>query len=216
MTTVDNPAYDTDPDKANNARVSFTWTPRQSLSTMISYGRLTESRDELTSPLAGGKREAERDQALASVTVLLGNRSSVTASYAYYKNKIDHTVSWQDDNGAYMPEPGVPYDDTAHVGSVAVTFVPVDSVNLSASASRSYSTGSFSAMGSGTVTNVADIAGLTDIKIIDSVYDAGIEIEHERNINSELRYQYRRYDDQIDDAQDGTVKVILATLALKW
>jgi hypothetical protein len=54
------------------------------------------------------------------------------------------------------------------------------------------------------------------MKVIDSVYAAGIEMQHSKYVSSELRYQYRRYDDQIDDTQDGTVKTVLATLSMKW
>jgi hypothetical protein len=35
-------------------------------------------------------------------------------------------------------------------------------------------------------------------------------------VGSEIRYQYRKYDDQIDNSQDGTVNTLLATLSMKW
>ena len=215
-TTVDNPAYDTDPDKSQSARASITWVPTPRFNTLLSYSAVRESRDLLGAPLGGGSRDAARDQGLASFTALVGNRSSITISYAYFKNKVDQTVTLRDGTGAFALEPGVPYDDVAHVGSIVLAVAPVDRVNLTASGSRSYSRGNFNLEGAGPVTNTTGIAGLSDMKVIDSVYAAGIEMQHSKYVSSELRYQYRRYDDQIDDTQDGTVRTVLATLSMKW
>ena len=70
QTTVDNPAYATDPDDVQAARAAVSWSPSPWLNTMVSYGMVREARDELNAPLGGGKREASRDQALASATML--------------------------------------------------------------------------------------------------------------------------------------------------
>lgn len=219
LTSVDNPAYATDPDKANNARVAFIWTPSAKFNSMLSYAIAREKRDELTAPLAGGSRDADRDQALASATVMIGKRTSLTASYGMYKNKVDQTVTLVDGTGlGEVPvlEPGVPYTDTSHVGTLALTVAPKDGMNITGSATRSYSRGNFRLSGADGVTNVAGIAELSDLKVVDTVYSAGVELQLTRFVSTELRYQYRRYDDKIDDAQDGTMKLALATLALKW
>jgi opacity protein-like surface antigen len=219
-TSVDNPAYDTDPDKSQSARASITWMPTPRFNSLLSYSAVRESRDLLGAPLGGGSREAARDQGLASFTVVVGDRSSITVSYAYFKNKIDQTITYQDGTlpttTPLVLEPGVPYDDVANVVSIALDVAPVDRVNLTASASRSYSRGNFTLDGAGTVTNVAGIAELSSLKVIDSTYAAGIEMQNSKYVSSELRYQYRKYDDQIDDTQDGTVKTVLATLSMKW
>ncbi len=214
---VDNPAYDIDPDKAKNARVWLTWSPSARFSTMLSYNMLRQDRSQLSAPLGGGSREASRDQALASVTMLLTNRSSITASYGLYKNSVKQTVTLTDGSTTpFVLEPGVPYDDTSHVGSLALTVAPVDRVNVTASATRSYSRGSFQLAGAGSVTNVSGIDRLSDMKVIDTVLAAGVEVDFTRNVNTELRYEYRRYDDEIDNEQDGTIKTVLALLSLKW
>jgi hypothetical protein len=215
-TKVDNPAYDTDPDKSQFVRASITWVPTPRFNTLLSYSTVRDSRDLLGAPLGGGSREASRDQALASFTALVNSRSSVTLSYAYFRNKVDQTLTLVDGTGAFALEPGVPYDDVAHVGSIALTVAPADRVNLTASASRSYSRGNFTLAGAGTVTNVTGIAELSSMKVVDSTYAAGIEVQHNKYVASELQYQYRRYEDQIDTTQDGTLKTILATLSMKW
>jgi opacity protein-like surface antigen len=214
-TSVDNPAYPTDPDKASNARVALIWTPSIRFNSMLSYGIAHEKRDELTAPLAGGSRDADRDQGLASATVMIGKRTSVTASYALYKNAVEQTVTL-DGNGPVALEPGVPYDDTAHVATLALTFAPKDDVNVTGSATRSYSRGKFRLSGADGVTNVSDIAELSDLKVVDTVYGAGLEMQITRYVSADVLYQYRSYDDKIDDAQDGTMQLVLATLSVKW
>ena len=216
QTEVDNPTYATDPDNASSARASLTWTPATWFNTLLSYGILRETRDQLTAPLGGGTRDADRDQALASMTVILGSRTSATASYAFYKNNVDQTVTFRNGLGEFVLENAVPYEDTSHTGSLSLTFVPLEGVNFTGAASRSYARGAFSLAGSGTVTNVAGIAELSELKVIDTLYDAGLELELGKYASSEVRYQYRNYDDRIDDEQDGTVKLVLATLSFIW
>jgi hypothetical protein len=217
QTKVANPAYDTDPDKAHTGKASITWMPSPRFNTLLSYSGTRESRDKLGAPLGGGRREAARDQGLASATALVSNWVSVTMSYAYFKNKVDQTITLVDGTtGAFALDQGVPYADTAHVGSLVLTVAPADGVNFTASGTRSYSRGNYVLGGAGGVTNTSGLAELSDMKVIDSVYAAGVEMQHSRNVSSEIRYQYREYDDRIDDTQDGTVKTILATLSMKW
>jgi hypothetical protein len=215
-TKTDNPAYDTDPDKSQSALASLTWMPTPRFNTLLSYSAVRESRDLLGAPLGGGSREAAHDQGLASFTMLVSNRSSITLSYAYFKNKVNQTVTLQDGTGAFALDSGVPYADISHVGSLVLTVAPVDGVNFTASGSRSYSRGNFILAGAGAATNTAGIAELSDLQVIDSTYAAGVELQINRSVGSEIRYQYRRYDDRIDNTQDGTVKMVLATLSMKW
>ena len=215
-TAINNPAYDTDPDRAQSGQASLTWTPATRINTLLSYSTVRESRNDLVAPLAGGSREVRRDQGLASVTFLVGSRSSITASYSYFQNNVNQTVTFQDGTGALSLEPGVPYADIAHVGSLALTYSPIDRMNLMASGSRSYSRGNFSLTGTSSVTNVGGIPELSNMRVVDTVYAFGIEMGLGKNTDGEIRYQYQQYDDKIDNTQDGTFATLLATLSMKW
>jgi hypothetical protein len=210
--SVVNPAYATDPDKASTSRASLSWMPLKWFNTLLSYSVVDETRDNLGAPLGGGSREAQHDQGLASMTFIVGKRSSITASFTHYQNKVDQTVSENVGAALFALDGGVPYNDVSNAGSLSATIAPMNGINITASGSKSYSRGSFQLSGP----NTAGIAQLSDLKVIDSVYAAGIETQHTRNIGSEIRYQYRHYDDQIDNAQDGRVKTVLGTLSLKW
>jgi hypothetical protein len=221
-TEIDNPAYNFDPDKSDAAKVSFTWTPTPKLSALVSYSGVREKRKDMewegTPPVVGGDRETSRDQALGSVTVLVGKRSSVTGSYAYFRNQVDHTLAYSI-SGVSTLESGVPYDDVAHVGSLLLTHALADAVTITAEASRSYSRGKFRNAGidiSGPPFVGTGIAEFSDLKVVEDIYAAGVEIALGKDIGTELRYQYREYNDKVNSSNDGTTQIILATMSVKW
>ena len=113
-------------------------------------------------------------------------------------------------------EPGVPYADIAHVGSLALTYSPIDRLILTASGSWSYSRGNFSLTGTSSVTNVGGIPELSNMRVVDTVYAFGVEMGLGKNTDGEIRYQYQQYDDKIDNTQDGEFATLLATLSMKW
>ena len=54
------------------------------------------------------------------------------------------------------------------------------------------------------------------MKVVEDIYTVAVEIQFARNVGGEVRYQYRQYDDKIDNTQDGRVHTTLATLFTKW
>lgn len=213
-TQVTDPAYAADPDRINSGKSTVTWTPFSRVIALASCGGVREKRDNLTAPLAGGSRKADRDQALGSVTFLVGNRSSVTVSYLYFKNKTSESLTFTDQSGAFNVEDRVPYGDKAQVFSFGASQALGEGATLTAEASKSYSSGSFRVEGS--VPNTAGIDVLSDLRVVEDIYTAGLELQFSRNVGSELRYQHRHYDDKIDNTQDGRVDIALATLHMRW
>ncbi len=211
---VSDPAYPSDPDRATSAKASLTWTPIRRVTTLVSYGGVRESRDNLSAPLAGGSRKADRDQALGSLTVLVGKGSSVTASYMYLKNKAAQTFTFRDAAGLATLEGGVPYADTAQVASLSVTQTLGERVQLIAEASKCSSKGFFRTNGS--VANTAGIDSLSDMRVDEDIYSAGLEMHYNKDVQGDLRYQQRLYNDKIDNTQDGRVNTILATVSVRW
>ena len=55
-----------------------------------------------------------------------------------------------------------------------------------------------------------------DIITLEDIYAAGVEIALGKDIGTELRYQYREYNDKVDSANDGTTQIVLATMSVKW
>jgi hypothetical protein len=213
-TQVTDPAYANDPDRINSGNATMTWTPVQRVIALASYGGVRERRSDLSAPLGGGSRKSDRDQALGSLTFLVGKRSSVTASYLYFRNKSDQTITFRDGTGAFILEDGVPYGDKAQVFSLAASVVLGEGVMLTADGSKGYSEGNFRV--NGMVPNTAGIDVLSDMKVVEDIYGASVAIQHSKSLSSEFRFQQRRYDDHIDDTQDGKFSTLLAALSLKW
>lgn len=221
---VADPAYAIDPDKSDTGRWSVTWRPVPRVIALISHSSVREKRGELgISPLPdsvnlnGGSREAMHDQSLASLTLLAGKRSSLTTSYSYFRNKVGQTMTAITNEAGVLDkaiEPNVPYEDIAHIVSIAFSHALGDGVNVTMDGARSYSRGQF--RNSGSVPSTDGIGEFSDMKIVERVYTADIEMQHSKNVSTELRYQHRHYDDKIDDAQDGTVYTVLATVSVKW
>jgi hypothetical protein len=213
-TQVTNPAYADDPDRVTSGKASATWTPVKQVIVLASYGGVRAKRNGLAAPLAGGSRRSDRDQALGSLTFLAGKKTSITASYSYFVNKTKETITFTDAAGIFNLEDGVPYGDKADVVSLSASQALGESVTLTADASKSFSRGSFRLNGS--VPNTGGIDLLSDTRVVENIYTAGLEIQFSTNAGSEVRYQHRQYDDKLDNTQDGRVNTALATVYVKW
>jgi hypothetical protein len=211
---VENPAYAADPDRIDEGKATVTWTPVPQVVALASYGGVREQRDDLSAPLAGGSRKSDRDQVLGSLTFLAGRRSSITASYVYLNYKTAETLTFRDAAGLFNLEQGVPYGDKSQIFSLAVSQALTDRVMVLADASRSFSRGNFRI--SETVPNTTGIDSLSDLRVVEDIYTAGLELQFSKYAGSEVRYQYRHYDDRIDNTQDGRVNTALTTVYVKW
>ncbi len=85
---------------------------------------------------------------------------------------------------------------------------------LTADASKCYTQGNFRL--NGTVPNDAGIDVLSDMKVVEDIYGASVEVQHGKHFSSELRFQQRHYVDKVDSTLDGKVSTIMATLSTKW
>ena len=158
--------------------------------------------------------KSERDQVLGSLTFLVGKRSSVTASYLFFRNRKSQTLTFVDNAGLFNLENSVPYADTAEVFSLSLAHAIGERAMLTADASRSFSHGDFRVNGS--VPNSTGIDVLSDMRVVEDYFAAAVDVQHSRHLSSQLRYQFRRYDDKIDNTQDGKVSMIMATVSMKW
>jgi hypothetical protein len=211
---VDNPAYETDPDTGDYAKATITWNPAKAVNVAVGYNGAREKRDLLDPPLAGGKRDASRDQAFGSVTMLIGKRSSLTAGYSYFNTKVTQGLTFRDPADVSHLDDDVPYTDKAQTGSLVLTHAPMDGVSLALEAKRTYGKGSFST--SGSVAGTDGIAGLSDLKLVESEYAAEIAVQYTKQLGYELRYAFLESDDKLDNTLDGTAQTLLATVSMKW
>jgi hypothetical protein len=132
----------------------------------------------------------------------------------YFNYKTVETLTFRDAASLFNLEDGVPYGDKAQIFSLAASQALVEGVMVTADASRSFSKGRFRL--AGTVPDTTGIDSLSDLRVVEDIYTAGLELQFSKYAGSEVRYQHRHYDDRIDNAQDGRVNTALATLYVKW
>jgi hypothetical protein len=214
--SADVPANSVDttyPETSDQARLTATWTPKPWFNMLLSGATTREERSGLNAPFAD-KWTNERDRFLSSFTFLVGKATSVTPSYSFFQNKHTGPIAYTDFSGAITAETGVPYADTAHVISLAASHALADAVIFTAEIARSWSRGNW--QNSGAVAGSDGIADLTSIKLVESIVTADCEVRVTKNFGYDLRYQARKLDDKLDDTQDGTNQIALATVSWKW
>ena len=207
--SVDN----TYPETSDAARGTLTWMPKSWFNWLLSGGTVREERGNLGTPFTD-KRTTERNRALTSFTFILGKKTSVTPSYAFFQNKQNGPIAYTDIASGITAESAVPYADTAHVASLAVSYALADSMQFTAEAGRSWSRGSW--QNSGAVAGSSGIAELTSIKVVETTAGANLDVRYTKNLGTEFRYQVRKLNDILDNTQDGTNQIALATLSYRW
>lgn len=201
------------PDTIDNARGSLTWSPSAWFSMLLSGGMTQEKRDSQAAPFAGSKT-TDRSRLLGSFTFLAGKKTSITPSYALFQNKSDSAIAFTDDTGAITAETGIPYADAAHVGTLTVTHAVSDVLSLTAETSRAYLRGNFRS--AAVVPGSAGIQNLSDLKSVETTGGIDVQLQYTKHLGSDFRYQYRKINDILDNAQDGTTQLTFASLTFKW
>jgi hypothetical protein len=208
--SVDN----TYPETSDQARVALTWVPKSWFTMLLSGGTVREERDNLAAPFTD-KRTSERNRFLSLFTFQAGKSTSITPGYSFFQNKQTGPIAYTDDiNNAITAETGVPYADVSHVASLAVSHAMTDSMIFTVDVAKSWSRGSWQS--SGVVAGSSGIADLTNLRLVETIAEADLGVRVTKYLGYDLRYQIRRLDDKLDDTQDGTNQIALATLTLKW
>jgi hypothetical protein len=208
-TSVDN----TYADSMDTARGSAIWAPTPWFSMVLSGATIMEKRDQQAYPFTG-PRETTRNRAQSSFTFVIAKNTSITPSYGYFQNKTTAPIAYTDIANATTVEDGVPYADTSHIASIAVTHVLSDVVSIAADAARSWSRGSWK--NAGVVAGSDGIAAYSSLSVVESELGGEVQLHFDKNVGSEFRYLYRTVDDKLDDAEDGTFQSILAMLTVAW
>jgi opacity protein-like surface antigen len=201
------------PETSDVARGTLTWMPKSWFNWLLSAGTIREERSDLGGVFTD-KWTKEQNRVLSAITFILGKKTSITPSYAFFQNKQNGPIAYADSTGAITAESGVPYADTSHVASLAVSYALADAMLLTVEGGRSWSRGSW--QNSGVVAGSTGIAELANLKLVETVAVANLDVRYTKNLGTEFRYQVRKLDDILDSAQDGTNQVVLATLSYRW
>lgn len=219
---VENPAYNASPDRGNYAAASLSWTPVARLTAFLSYHMDREERDSAFLSTSASGRDAHRDRIRGSVTFAASEDLSLTASYAYFHDRISQGLEYGnllDPDNPFI-DAGVPYRDTARNYMLGVACRPLKALSLNADVSHTRSRGSFSP-GLDVALDPVSVASFTDLRLRETVYDLSAEYALRGGWGVGVRYRYSDFDNLLENPEnpdlfDGTAQLAMLTLSKKW
>ncbi|MBI5102277.1 MAG: hypothetical protein HZB33_10640 [Nitrospirae bacterium] len=222
---ISDPAYNVEPDRVDEGRVSVTWVPLPVLSAMVSYGTANERRNDIHwletngSLTHGDKRDVRRDRLIGSVTLSAIKNVVITGSYAFMKNKIEQDLEYHNASGTPQVYPAVEYKNTARNYSMDINYTPVPQVSLSGGISHCISDGAFNPTDS-VLTQPVSIASFSDMKVRETVITANGEYRFKGGFAAGIQYRHSDFKDVIDNPHDdvnsGKAHIVLLTFSKKW
>jgi hypothetical protein len=218
-----NPAYNTEANRLDEARLSVTWIYGARVSSLLSYTISREMRDNLdfNDNLSAKDRDVRKDRFLGSITTHVLNDISLTTSYLYMRNKVNQDIHYRSGitPDIFLSDPSVPYQDSASDYSVVLSYVPEDNMSFDAGISHTIIKGTFYPSEQDLIEPVS-VAAFSEFKAKETVYSAGVEYRFRTGYITGLKYKYMDIieitDNPHDDIKDGKLHVVLLTISKRW
>lgn len=219
----ENPAYNTEADRLDEARLSVTWMYGTRFYSLLSYTISKEMRDDLdfNDNISAKDRDMRKDRFLGSITTHLSNDISLTTSYLYMRNKVNQDIHYRSGitPEIFLSDPSVPYQDSARDYSVVLSYAPEDNMSFDAGISHTIIKGTFYPSEQD-LTGPVSVAAFSEFKANETVYSAGGEYRFRTGYTTGLKYKYMDInevsDNPHDDITDGKLHVFLLTISKRW
>ncbi|MDA8084942.1 MAG: MtrB/PioB family outer membrane beta-barrel protein [Nitrospiraceae bacterium] len=214
---IDNPAYNTDPNRSDEGRLSLSWIPVPRISSVVSYSIAREKRNDIIIPddPNAKNRDTSRDRLMGSVTVAVLDNLSCTGSYAYFHNRIRQDIAI----GGIPIDFDVPYKNMAQSYSFDISYLPAENLSISGGISHTIGNGGFYPIDQALLQPV-DISSYSRLKTRETVVSANSEYRFRAGFAAGVQYRYTDFRDALDNPYDdinsGRVHIVLLTLSKKW
>lgn len=221
----EHPAYNIEPNSSNQIRFSTTYLPAPWVTALFDYSLTLSARDHIRylnvepdTVVDGGERTTRNDRFLGSLSFMLSPKSSLTVSWAYYRDDVEQDLAygkWADQgwNGdlPYL-DPGVPYTNESNSYTLSLNFRPRDDITFTADISRTISAGEL--LPGTAITETPDsLTSFSALKVAETVLTMGMTKKLRPDWEVGLKLRSHIYNDETDDRQDGTVYI--TTFSLK-
>jgi len=225
-TEIKDPAYNIQPNRSDSGSLSASWSPTSFITGFLTYELAKEKRNDyrlIGDPLVlddeGEDRDVTRDKLTGSISFLLGEKVTITPSYAYWHTRIKqdqiyvvHTTH------ADTQDPQVPYRDIARNYSLAVSYMPKDRLDLGAEVSHTTARGNF--YPNNPVALDPSLGDVSRLDITETVYSLSATYEFIKNTEVGLDYSYTDFNTKENvlnpEDSDGIAQVILVSLTKRW
>ncbi len=218
---VNNPALNIEPDRSDEGRLSVSWIPVPMINALLSYNVAKEKRDKITcaegcSGEDADNREIKRDRLLGSMTFLLLDNLSLTASYAYLHNRVEQDIVYSKTIITYGTDRSVFYKDTANTYSMHLNYMPQKNINLNAGISHTSAKGNFRPSDP----DLSSVAQFSDFKVRETVFMANGDYMLRDGMTLGIKYKYSRFDDAsgnpYNEISDGRAHIVFLTISKAW
>lgn len=214
----DDPAYNTVPDYSNEIRLVTTYIPVPWLTVYADYKLTLTQREDLrylnavpSVLVEGGERDGRTDRFLASFSFLFTPKTTLTASWAYNRWKIEQDLAYAKSPGQPYVDTGVPYTDESNTFSLALQYLPREDITVTADVSQTISEGEW--LTGNVVVEPGSLSAFSLINVAETLLTLELRKRFLEDWEAGLKFYADIYDDRAGDFQDG--KFYATTLSLK-
>ena len=216
--TIDKPSYNIEPDNFDKGIASVSWIPSPGINVLLNYSISKDTRKHLY--FQGGDNSRDRDSTLENVmgssTFQILNNLSMTASYAFIRNKIRQDIVY---GTVVSVDNDVPYESKAQIYSASLNYIPINKLIINALIAHSRSDSEFSPSKNNLLQPVS-VASFSRQELAETTYRLTSDYECMNSFLCGIDLQYNDVDDLIDNihdySQDGHAYIILLSLKKTW
>jgi hypothetical protein len=219
---IDAPAYNTQPDRADEGRVSVSWIPTHWINGLLSYSLSKDVRDEIyyideNIQISAKDRDKIKEKFFGSLAFFVTERLSITPSYSYMRNKTVQSLLYNniEVSPEYNVDSGALYRDISHVYAVNFDYFLNDMLNLNLDISYTISKGIFDP--GALISDVSSAQGSdADADIRETGFTVRTDYDFRNGWKADARYSLIDYDDRKIDSNDGTLHLVFLSFSRKW
>ncbi len=229
----ESPAYNFEPNHSDSGNIMATWTPVNRVVTFVSYEKAIENRDNLhifdlqnNVPIANAtNRNTNRDKLTGNVSFLVLDDLSLSAAYAYWRNKDVQDIAFMALPGSLPPsgfsevDKGVKYRDVAQNCTLSTDYSPVEKLDLTAEYSYTKGKGAYYPHAAFDTSNIS-IAAFSAFDYTESVYSINARYNFIKKTELGLYYAYTDFSSKENplnpEMTDGTSHAVLVSLTKRW
>jgi predicted porin len=220
-THIEDPAYNTEPDDANEGSIAVTWVPVPRFRAFARYNKTLENRDVLifTGTSNARNREVDRDHIMGSGTLMINDKFSVSASYTYMSSEVEQDIVYQDATATNVVDSGAEYEESSSVYSLDAYLSPMERLGLHGGITHTLNRGTFSPSSTDLLQPVS-VSEFGDYKFSETVFSASGNYRIGRGVSVSVEYKYSDLDEAMDNPhdniEDGDVQIVMLKLAKEW
>jgi opacity protein-like surface antigen len=215
---LDQPAYNTEPDNAQEGETVFTWLPTTRINLLLKYKLARQERSDLffadtTEPQ---NRKLLYDNVLTIANFRLLDNLSLSLSYNNFRYRVEQDIEYNSSVGTPITDFDVNYEDKAQVYAAALNYSPSDKLRFTGEVTFINSSGGFDPHNN----DILDIGTFSRLDTQEIHYTLTAEYTFADRLALGLTYRYGDFDDILDNTyhaeDDGSCHIVVLHVTKQW